>query len=204
MRLGSLLIHNSLATAATAAAICPLLGPVFPAPSNLHSVAAFRDTLQSIKAKIDEAFINGKTTHGPVNPNDTYSIQIFSTESEQMLFDYHHRGSDLLSSRPVDGDSVYRIGSVSKLITVYLLLLQAGNEIFGEKVTKYLPELAGAAYWDEITVGSLAGFLSDTTAESKSPQDLRHTGINRSSKRFLLNSRFWCFVSWRISHTGSR
>ncbi|KAF3007451.1 hypothetical protein E8E13_004144 [Curvularia kusanoi] len=115
--------------------------------------------------KIDEAFIAGNTTHGPVNPNDTYSIQIFSTSSEDFLVDYHHRGSDLLGNRTVDGDSIYRIASTSKLITMYLILLQSGEAIFGEKVTKYVPELSGVAYWDEITVRSLAGFLGDVVAE---------------------------------------
>jgi hypothetical protein len=60
------------------------------------------------------------------------------------------------------------IGSTSKLITVYLLLLQSGEEIFGQKVTQYLPELSGVSFWDEITVGSLAGFLGGIVAERKS------------------------------------
>lgn len=109
MHLKLLFHYSALATAVAAANICPILGPVFPAPRNLHSVAAFQNTLKSIQAKIDEAFIAGNTTHGPVNPNDTYSIQIFSTASEDLLFDYHRRGSDVLGNRTVDGDSIYRI-----------------------------------------------------------------------------------------------
>ena len=54
------------------------------------------------------------------------------------------------------------------MITIYLLLLQSGEEIFGQKVTKYLPELSGVSLWDEITVGSLAGFLGGIVAERKS------------------------------------
>jgi hypothetical protein len=109
MRSKSLFLYFSWATAVVAANICPIIGPVFPAPRNLHSVAAFQDTLKDIQAKIDEAFIAGNTTHGPVNPNDTYSIQIFSTASEDLLVDYHRRGSDILGNRTIDGDSIYRI-----------------------------------------------------------------------------------------------
>jgi hypothetical protein len=138
---------------------------VFPAPKELHSSITFQATLKTIQAKVDEAFASGNTSHGPVNPNDTYSIQIFSTVSERPLLDYHRRGQALLGNRTIDGDSVYRIASTSKLLTVYLLLLEAGETIFKEKVTKYVPELAGAAYWDDITVGSLAGYLGDITAE---------------------------------------
>lgn len=131
--------------------------------------ATFQETLTLLESKINEAFTSGNTTHGPVNPNDTYSIQIFSTTSEEPLLDYHRRGPAVLGNRTIDGDSVYRIASTSKLITVYLLLLGAGETIFSEKVTKYIPELEGAAYWDDITIGSLAGYLGDITAECKRP-----------------------------------
>jgi CubicO group peptidase (beta-lactamase class C family) len=140
---------------------------VFPAPSELHSSAAFQNTLKLLESKIDEAFTSGNTTHGPVNPDDTYSIQIFSTTSEKPLLDYHRRGPAVLGNRTIDGNSVYRIASTSKLVTVYLLLLEAGDAIFSDKVTKYLPELKGVAYWDDITIGSLAGYLGDITAECK-------------------------------------
>jgi hypothetical protein len=48
-----------------------------------------------------------------------------------------------------------------------LLLLQSGEEIFSHKVTKYVPELLGVSFWDDITVGSLAGFLGGIVAERK-------------------------------------
>lgn len=163
----SLLYYAALATSA-AASICPMLGPVFPAPTELPSAVGFQDTLKTLQATLDEAFIAGNTSFGRINSNDTYSIQIFSTASEELLFDYHHRGPTVVGNRTVDGDSIYRIASTTKLITVYLLLLEAGEEVFAEKVTKYVPELAGAPGWDDITVGSLAGNLGDITSESGS------------------------------------
>ncbi|KAF3036159.1 hypothetical protein E8E12_003041 [Didymella heteroderae] len=159
------LTHLSALAIATGASICPMLGPVFPIPKDLHSSVAFQDTLKGLRAKIEEAFASGITTHGPVDSSDTYSIQIFSTSSQYMLLDYHRRGPAVLGNRAIDGDSVYRIASTSKLITVYLLLIQAGPAIFSDRVIEYLPELAGAVHWDDITVGSLAGYLADITAE---------------------------------------
>lgn len=166
MRLTTLL-HSSFSVAVATGSICPMLGPVFPASKELHSSVTFQDKLKTLQAKLDNAFASGNTTHGPVNPNDTYSIQIFSTISKEPLLDYHRRGSTVLGNRTIDGDSVYRIASASKLITMYLLLIEAGEAILGDKVTKYIPELSGAAYWDDITVGSLAGYLGDITAECK-------------------------------------
>jgi CubicO group peptidase (beta-lactamase class C family) len=148
-----------------AASICPILGPVFPASTNLTSSATFRKTLQTIQNDIEKSLESGNTTHGPVGVNDTYSIQIFSTISDVPLLDFHQRGLNLVGNRTVDGDSIYRIASVSKLFTVYLLLLNAGGTIFSDKVTKYLPELGGEAHWDEITIGTLAGYLGGITAD---------------------------------------
>lgn len=175
----------------TIASICPILGPVFPAPSELHSSAAFQDTLRLLESKISEAFTSGNTTHGQVNQNDTYSIQIFSTTSKTPLLDYHRRGPAVLGNRTIDGDSVYRIASTSKLLTVYLLLLQAGEAIFGDKVIKYLPELEGAAHWDDITIGSLAGYLGDITAECRRPSPVctSYCNANLGSVRHCLSTR---------------
>ena len=170
----SLLICSALVVATTAG-ICPILGPVFPTPSELHSSVAFQDALQEIQSAIDKALVTGNTTYGPVNPNDTYSVQIFSTASEEPLLDYHRRGPAVLGNRTVDGDSVYRIASTSKLIAVYLLLLEAGQTIFSEKVTKYLPELEGVAHWGDITIGSLAGYVGGTTSERGYPYSLTTT-----------------------------
>jgi hypothetical protein len=159
------ILHYFAAVPTAVANICPILGPVFPKPTELHSSVAFQKTLEVLYASLDHAFASGNTTHGTISPNSTYSVQVFSATTKEPLLDCHQRGSDLLGNRTVDGDSVYRIASTSKLITVYLLLLQAGETIFSDKVTKYLPELAGTAYWDDITVGSLASHLAGVTAE---------------------------------------
>ncbi|KAH6616876.1 beta-lactamase/transpeptidase-like protein [Boeremia exigua] len=159
------LLHYATLVVTTTASICPILGPVFPAPRDLSSSVAFQDALKGLQLKLDEAFMVGNTTHGRVNPNDTFSIQVFSTESEEPLFDYHRRGPAVLGNRTVDGDSIYRIASGSKLITVYLLLLEAGEVVLRDKVTEYLPQLAGVSIWDEMTVGALTGYLGDIVGD---------------------------------------
>ncbi|CAO2650239.1 Nn.00g015310.m01.CDS01 [Neocucurbitaria sp. VM-36] len=144
---------------------CPFLGPAFPAPKLLASSASFQSVLTTLQATLQTAFSSGISSHGPVNPNDTYSIQIFSTSSEEALCDFHHRGVHVVGNRTVDGDSVYRIASVTKLFTVYLLLLRGGDELFNSPVPKYLPELAGKQNWDDITVGALAGYVGGISSE---------------------------------------
>jgi CubicO group peptidase (beta-lactamase class C family) len=102
-----------------------------------------------------------------VNSSDTYSIQIFSTKNENPLLEFHHRGAGVVGNSTIDGDSVYRIASTTKAITVFLLLLQAGDGILNDPVTKHLPELAGKGLWDEITVGSLAGYVAGIASDGE-------------------------------------
>jgi hypothetical protein len=50
-----------------------------------------------------------------------------------------------VGTKKADADSVYRIGSISQLLTVYLFLIRVGDQRFNDPITKYIPELAAAA-----------------------------------------------------------
>jgi hypothetical protein len=149
------------------AGFCPPSGPVFPAPKSLSTNPSFRASLDKLHASLQDVFINGNTSHGPVNNSDTYSVQIFSTKSESPLLEFHHRGTGVVGNRTVDGDSIYRIASTGKLITVFLILLQAGDGILNDPVTRYLPELVGKGHWDDITVGSLAEYMAGIVSDGE-------------------------------------
>ena len=155
-------LHAPLAASAY---YCPPSGPTFPVPQTLASNTPFLKSLGDLEAAIRDAFASGNSSHGPVNPNDTYSIQIFSTKDEAPLLDFHRSGVGLVGNSSLNGDSIYRIASTTKLITVYLLLLAAGDGILHESVTKWLPELTVKGYWDEITVGALAGYLAGVVSD---------------------------------------
>lgn len=167
MRISHLLASCQVPLLTVLAGYCPPLGPVFPPPKSLSTSASFRTSLATLEASIVDALSKSNTSHGPLNPNDTYSIQLFSTSDVRPLLEIHRHGQDVVGNRTIDGDSIYRIASTTKLITVYLLLLAAGDSIFNDPVTRFLPELAGKGYWDEITIGSLAGYLSGVTADGE-------------------------------------
>jgi CubicO group peptidase (beta-lactamase class C family) len=166
--------------ALVAADLCPIYGPVFPPVKNLSASPTWQDAASKIKTALDDAFASGNSSHGPLSPNDTYSIQIFSTKDT--LFEYHNEGTDLAASgddvRKVDGDSVYRIGSSSKLYAIYLLLVVAGDRVFSDPVVKYFPELKGVGHWDDVLVGALAGQIGGVAADGK--PELRSTSYSRS------------------------
>jgi hypothetical protein len=113
-----------------------------------------------------------------VSPNTTFSIALFSSntgdaESESTFWQYHY-GSPALrqtSESPpnVTQDSIYRIGGLTEVFTVWSLLLTAGDQILNDPVTKHLPELSNYTEvqntvsnvkWDDVTVGQLASHMS--------------------------------------------
>lgn len=149
---------------------CPFLGPDFLAPTNLAASSSFQTALSTLKAKIEAGI-----TSGVLAPNSTsFSVELFSIHDAKPLFDFHHAALNLLSNgtRTIDGDSIYRIASISKLFTVYLWLINAGDVQFHDPITKFIPELARASHlyseneaadfvdWDSVTIAELASHIS--------------------------------------------
>ena len=125
-----------------------------------------------------EAFeqINSTISSVTSPPNfDTSSFSIEVTSSTETLWGLHHTARDRDENRPgakqVDGDSVYRIASISKVFTVLgiLQLQAAGNLSLDDTVDKHIPELrqkqSGTIPWDSITLRSLASQLSGIQRE---------------------------------------
>ncbi|KAL5391505.1 hypothetical protein DPSP01_001369 [Paraphaeosphaeria sporulosa] len=156
---GILLLTLFSITAVMHAALCPIYGPVFPPAKDLVDSPASRDAVTHIDAALDDALASGKSIHGPVSFDETVSIQIF--DKEGAVFEHYNEGVDVAGGesdgREVNGGPVYRVGSVSKLYAVYLLLVVAGDHVFSDPAVKYLPEWEGVAYWDDVSGGALAG-----------------------------------------------
>lgn len=153
---------------------CGLLGPVYPPPPSIADTKAIHEAKDSFKNLMDEALGKGSTPWGPVDAvNSSISFAVFSTQSAQLLSEYHHLGSGPgvkahLTGDKLDGNTVYRLGSVTKLLSVYTFLAKLGPQYWSEPITNYVPELAGRSVkdsvldinWSEVTLGSLAGQIS--------------------------------------------
>jgi len=175
MRSIQLLAVLGAATSTLAARNCPPLGPVFEPPRNFNANKA----IQAVIANLTETLRTRDLDNSPVvRANETsYSIEVFSTSQEEPLFSWHHTAPSILNSTNSTGvkqagpDTVYRLGSLTKVHTVYTWLVQDGDAKWNDPITKYVPELAAAAkaaksdpvahvQWDEVTIGSLAGQMS--------------------------------------------
>ena len=167
----------------------PLLGPVYPPPTSLLSAPAIQAALSNITVALD-SFVKTDNSSNDAYPADStaFSVGTFSTtdNSSDPFWQYHYTSPQVANSTEgvskVDENSVYRIGSITKLFSTYSFLVEAGDGYWEQPITKYIPELAAAAKgdpkegiqdverfrWQDITLGELAGQTSGLGRDCKS------------------------------------
>ncbi|KAH8772939.1 beta-lactamase/transpeptidase-like protein [Hyaloscypha finlandica] len=146
---------------------CPLEGPIFPQPQNLSTSATIKATIKDLTA-VFAARDADNATGGYTN---SYPVQAFSTSDtgSTPLFQHHHTAPNLASFNltvitKVDADTVYRVGSLTKIFTVLELAALVNN-----RSVNAIKKVA----WEDITIGDLAshlaGIASDTFAPGETP-----------------------------------
>jgi CubicO group peptidase (beta-lactamase class C family) len=149
--------------------VVPLIGPSFLSNFDPTTSYAINNATEAFPSIIESLFDSGA-----LNKTDlVFSIDVFSAATNASLFSYHHVGEgqeQVLTAGELDDQTIGRAGSVTKLFTVYALLVKAGIEVFDKPVTDYLPELRRTPSanedhlhdlsehirWEEITIGALA------------------------------------------------
>lgn len=159
----------------SAAPNCPLIGPEFPPPQHLSDHPIWKQAIQNITNVFDYIDISNITGIDRFS----YSLQIFSANPGlPILWERHRTAKNLPSNttgvKKVDGDTVYRLGSVTKVFTVLTWLAELGDVHWNQPITKYIPELTQFpgdstasgfdsvknTAWEDITIGSLASQVS--------------------------------------------
>jgi CubicO group peptidase (beta-lactamase class C family) len=115
---------------------------------------------------------------------DATSFSIALTSRSELLWDYHWTARELDSDRPganpVDGNSYYRIASITKIFTTHAILdLHAAGKLdIDDSVQKYLPRLNGSGIaWKDITLRSLAGQSSGLPRDCTLPGHILRTPL---------------------------
>lgn len=160
---------------------CPISGAEFPPPQRLTQHPKWQEALVNLTDAFNflDTNITGKSL--------SYSVQIFSTNpGKALLAERHRTASDLLPDtegvKEVDGNTVYRLGSVSKIFTILAFLAEVGDVHWNTPVTRFIPELAqyssqvSTQYlddvrrtdWEDITIGALAAQVSGIGRDCKS------------------------------------
>lgn len=154
---------------------CPYPGPAFPKPTALASSDRIKTAIANLTATFDARGMDPST-----NPDGTsWSIQVFSAsdpDEDKPVWSHYHTATDLLAAdtpgvKSIDGNTVYRLGSVTKIFTILTFLIEAGDTYWNTPVTQWVPELellAGKAQydpimnvdWDSITLQDLASHMA--------------------------------------------
>ncbi|KAI1178453.1 putative penicillin-binding protein [Nemania sp. FL0916] len=154
------------------------LGPTYEPPTGLLTSNVISAWGSQLSANLSQTLHTGQSDFGSFEANgSSVSVTVTSTQDDEHrpFFDFHYTSPFLNHTAGgtdhVTKNSVYRIGSISKLFTVYTLLVGYGWEHWDDPITRFIPELRAAAsskarnpiddpYWDKITIGDLASQLS--------------------------------------------
>lgn len=151
---------------------CYETSPAFPVPSWSNGIEELSSTFSSIEGSLSQIIEADKYE------TSSFSISVTSTSEE--LWSHFHTARKQNVTRPgtqhVDGESLYRIASITKTFTVLGILYQheAGNLSLDDPILNYIPDLEGKIPWKDITLRSLASQLSGIPREF-AQGDVLHT-----------------------------
>ncbi|KAL4884926.1 beta-lactamase/transpeptidase-like protein [Aspergillus karnatakaensis] len=173
-------LHNSLALTplCLSGALANFLGPPLPAPRDLSSQnSKVAGAWKNLTTKL-EGSLHGHSNSTLAGLKDlTFSIGLFSSrDANAGKLQYHHAAPEIrnasVGTRKIDGDSIYRVASVSKLFTVYAGLIALDQADWERPLSEVFPEFTQTlressdstesvydTQWDEITPWALASQL---------------------------------------------
>ena len=161
-----------LPSLALAALTCRPDGPVLPKPylSSLKSSNLLAEAAANLTSSLDDA-IAGSINAGWDTKNLSFSLAFISADQKDPavpLWEYHHLAeANTRGTKTIGRDSQYLIGSISKLISDYVLL-QSGVDL-DMPVTDHLPKLAGSKFgWEQVSLRMLASHLGGAPTDRKS------------------------------------
>ncbi|KAI1112381.1 beta-lactamase/transpeptidase-like protein [Nemania sp. NC0429] len=160
-----------------------ILGPLNPAPVHLTSRDSnVRLQWEKLTSTLD-GYFSGKEENNVLSGLEkiTFSLGLFSVHDPKAAgqLQYHHTGPDVRNSsfgvKHVDGNSIYRLASMTKIMTVYSGLLLLDTADWDKPLTKIFPEIASLPkndpthhiQWDTITPFSLASQISGIPANAR-------------------------------------
>ncbi|KAJ9609536.1 hypothetical protein H2200_005863 [Cladophialophora chaetospira] len=151
----------------------------YPAPIDLASNASVVAANWKNLSRIFDNSLRGNSATNAADAfaaarNVSFSVGLFSIHDPAASKLQYHHTSPQTANAPngtniVNGDSIYRVASVSKLFTVYAGILNLAEEDWNSPISEIIPELTtadsenGSAYtidWDEITPWALATQLA--------------------------------------------
>jgi CubicO group peptidase (beta-lactamase class C family) len=148
---------------------CPLLGPAYPAATAVNGAALLSATEKFEAALASSTDIDKDAV--------SYAFGIYRARQghAEPIYQTFNTARSRNASMPVGPDTLFRIQSISKVITVYTMLAKLSFQHWHEPVSKFIPELADLPSppqdvirqvdWSEVTLESLASQISGIAKE---------------------------------------
>ncbi|KAI0104030.1 beta-lactamase/transpeptidase-like protein [Nemania sp. FL0031] len=154
---------------------CPLYGLGYPKPTNLFAYDGLRNAAAALDSVFGQYIDNANNTG---SDKFSYSVEVFAANEQTPLWSHNWTAKNLATMnttgvKVVDGDTVYRIGSLTKIFTMLTFLAEVGDASWNEPVAKFVPEIAAMVEdgvdtshsltspdWGSITIGALASQIS--------------------------------------------
>jgi len=145
---------------------CPLSGPVYLAPiKHFSDFSAIPEAVSAFNNSLVLGLENGTLS----TANTSFHITVFS--ASEVIFEFNYIApptKDGLTSGILDRNTIFRTGSIGKLLTVYSLLVSTRLNYINDPVTSWVPELAATHYdnnvntvkWGDISIKALASHLA--------------------------------------------
>jgi hypothetical protein len=118
-----------------------LLGPIYQ-PAASHTFHAFDDAKAQATEALNQIIATGNSIYGPLdNQGTSFSASVFDLTSNEPLFEFHIEAPTLIGSYTkgkLTENTTYRTGSLGKLFTLYAWLVDIGDCIFTDPITKYV------------------------------------------------------------------
>ena len=118
-----------------------LLGPVYQATTN-STWPQYADAVSQAHDALAQAIATGDSGYGAIdNESTSFSIAVFSATDNSTIFDFHFEAPQLNGSYTagkLTDNTIYRTGSIGKLLTIYAWLVDIGDSVFLDPVTKYI------------------------------------------------------------------
>lgn len=142
-----------------------------PGPATFPlALRAADDGMTELRNKLDNSVASLLNHAGSdIRTKESWAVQL--TSAEETLWSCFSTANELKPE--VNGDTRFRIASISKTITMYALLLESSIDL-DDPVTLYIPELIHRKEepwlvdWEKVTLRSLASYLSGMSRDSES------------------------------------
>jgi hypothetical protein len=173
-----------------------LLGPIYP-PSTNTSLQAWADAKQQATDAINKIIATGNSTYGPLdNQGTAFSASVFSLASDEPLFEFHFEAPTLNGSYTkgkLTENTIYRTGSLGKLLSIYTWLVDIGDDVYSDLITKYVVSTG-------LTGNTRTGLTDVLSLNWQMPRNSfrilcsRPTGVRSRLDRLRLSCRAWAVI----------